>query len=163
MLPCNCFETVIFLFSNFCYYVGSSSSSYVVVVGGGCVGVACAANEVCEKLAVIGFQTNLLSYLTRELHLPLTKAANTLTNFTGTASLTPLLGAFIADAYAGRFWTLTVASLIYQMVEITPPNPLIFNFLVLFTGIIYHYFLQRDGKDFFLFLFLNYHLYFRRL
>ncbi|XP_042482847.1 protein NRT1/ PTR FAMILY 3.1 [Macadamia integrifolia] len=73
------------------------------------------ANEFCEKLAVVGFGTNMLSYLTRQLHLPLTKAANTLTNFSGTASLIPLLGAFIADAFAGRFWTITVASIIYQI------------------------------------------------
>ncbi|XVE91414.1 hypothetical protein REPUB_Repub01dG0007500 [Reevesia pubescens] len=73
------------------------------------------SNEVCEKLAVVGFNANMISYLTAELHMPLTKAANTLTNFGGTASLTPLLGAFIADAYAGRFWTLTIASIIYQI------------------------------------------------
>ncbi|KAL5722156.1 hypothetical protein ACHQM5_005712 [Ranunculus cassubicifolius] len=41
--------------------------------------------------------------------------ANTLTNFGGTASLTPLLGAFIADSFAGRFWTITIASIIYQI------------------------------------------------
>ncbi|OWM75784.1 hypothetical protein CDL15_Pgr009428 [Punica granatum] len=55
----------------------------------------------------------MISYLTTQLHMPLTKAANTLTNFGGTASLTPVLGAFIADAFAGRFWTITVASIIY--------------------------------------------------
>ncbi|KAF8389779.1 hypothetical protein HHK36_024298 [Tetracentron sinense] len=73
------------------------------------------ANEVCEKLAVVGFGANMISYLTQQLHMPLTKAANTLTNFSGTASLTPLLGAFIADAFAGRFWTITIASIIYQI------------------------------------------------
>ncbi|XP_004238938.1 protein NRT1/ PTR FAMILY 3.1 [Solanum lycopersicum] len=73
------------------------------------------ANEICEKLAVVGFGTNMVIYLTNELHLPLTKAANTLTNFGGTASLTPLFGAFIADTFAGRFWTITVASIIYQI------------------------------------------------
>nr|BBD19995.1 NPF family transporter [Petunia axillaris subsp. parodii] len=73
------------------------------------------ANEICEKLAVVGFGANMVIYLTNELHLPLTKAANTLTNFGGTASLTPLLGAFIADTFAGRFWTITVASIIYQI------------------------------------------------
>lgn len=73
------------------------------------------ANDVCEKLAVVGFQSNMISYLTKELHMPLTKAANTLTNYGGTASLTPLLGAFISDAYAGRFWTITIASIIYQI------------------------------------------------
>ncbi|KAL4197185.1 hypothetical protein AMTRI_Chr04g187020 [Amborella trichopoda] len=72
------------------------------------------ANEACEKLAVVGSSANLLSYLTAQLHMPLTKAATTLTNFGGTSSLTPLLGAFIADAFAGRFWTITVASIIYQ-------------------------------------------------
>ncbi|XVF43041.1 hypothetical protein PTKIN_Ptkin02bG0008900 [Pterospermum kingtungense] len=70
------------------------------------------ANDVCEKLAVVGFGANMISYLTTQLHMPLTKAANTLTNFGGTASLTPLLGAFIADACVGRFWTVTVASII---------------------------------------------------
>ncbi|KAG9155067.1 hypothetical protein Leryth_011056 [Lithospermum erythrorhizon] len=73
------------------------------------------ANEICEKLAVVGFGANMISYLTGQLHLPLTKAANTLTNFSGTASLTPLLGAFLADAFAGRFWTITIASIIYQI------------------------------------------------
>ncbi|KAI6677024.1 hypothetical protein NL676_037820 [Syzygium grande] len=71
------------------------------------------SNEVCDKLAVVGFNANMISYLTTQLHMPLTKAANTVTNFGGTAALTPLLGAFVADAYAGRFWTITVASIIY--------------------------------------------------
>ncbi|XP_057810620.1 protein NRT1/ PTR FAMILY 3.1-like [Salvia miltiorrhiza] len=73
------------------------------------------ANEICEKLAVVGFGTNMLSYLTSELHLPLTQAANTLTNFGGTSAMTPLLGAFIADSFAGRFWTITLASIVYQI------------------------------------------------
>ncbi|KAH7569842.1 hypothetical protein JRO89_XS05G0007200 [Xanthoceras sorbifolium] len=73
------------------------------------------ANEICEKLAVVGFNTNMISYLTTQMHMPLTKAANTLTNFGGTSSLTPLIGAFLADAYAGRFWTILLASIIYQI------------------------------------------------
>ncbi|PIM98907.1 H+/oligopeptide symporter [Handroanthus impetiginosus] len=73
------------------------------------------ANEICEKLAVVGFGANMLSYLTGQLHLPLTKAANTLTNFGGTSAMTPLIGAFVADAFAGRFWTITIASIIYQI------------------------------------------------
>lgn len=80
------------------------------------------ANEICEKIAVVGFNTNMISYLTKQLHMPLTKGANTITNFNGTASLTPLIGAFIADSYVGRFWTITVASILYQIV--TPLFPL---------------------------------------
>ncbi|KAJ0896062.1 putative proton-dependent oligopeptide transporter family [Helianthus annuus] len=49
--------------------------------------------------------------------MPMTKAANTVTNFGGISSLTPLLGAFIADSFAGRFWTITVASVIYQFIS----------------------------------------------
>ena len=75
------------------------------------------ANEICEKLAVVGFSTNMINYLTTQLHMPVTKAANTLTNFGGTSSLTPLLGAFISDAFIGRFWTITVASIVYQIVK----------------------------------------------
>ncbi|CAA6664837.1 unnamed protein product [Spirodela intermedia] len=84
------------------------------------------ANEIAEKLAVVGFSANMISYLTQELHMPLVKAATTLTNFGGTASLTPLLGAFLADAYLGRFWTITGASVIYQLVHrpsIHPSTP----------------------------------------
>ncbi|XP_010907323.1 protein NRT1/ PTR FAMILY 3.1 [Elaeis guineensis] len=73
------------------------------------------ANEISEKLAVVGFQANMISYLTLQLHMPLAKAATTLTNFGGTASLTPLIGAFLADAYVGRFWAVTVSSIIYQI------------------------------------------------
>ncbi|KAI5328764.1 hypothetical protein L3X38_028161 [Prunus dulcis] len=72
------------------------------------------ANEICEKLAVVGFNANMISYLTTQLHMPLTKAANTLSNVGGTASLIPLLGASLFDAYAGHFWTIAIASIIYQ-------------------------------------------------
>ncbi|KAJ6796804.1 Uncharacterized protein M6B38_220345 [Iris pallida] len=77
------------------------------------------ANEISEKLAVVGFSANMVTYLTQQLHMPLTKSATTLTNFSGTASLTPLLGAFLADAYAGRFWTITIGSIIYQIGMVT--------------------------------------------
>ncbi|TVU11735.1 hypothetical protein EJB05_45337, partial [Eragrostis curvula] len=73
------------------------------------------ANEVAEKLAVVGFQTNMLTYLTHQLHMPLAKAATTLTNFGGTSAATPLIGAFLADACIGRFWTITGASVVYQI------------------------------------------------
>lgn len=94
---------IIFVIKNFVF-------NLIVIIFG-------VVNEICDKLAVVGFGTNMLNYLTKQLHLPLTRAANTLTNFNGTASLTPLLGAFIADAYAGRFWTITFASTIYLLVK----------------------------------------------
>ncbi|KAF9593177.1 hypothetical protein IFM89_020473 [Coptis chinensis] len=77
------------------------------------------ANEVCERLAAAGFFSNMISYLTQVLHLPLTKSANILTNFGGTATITTFGGAFFADSYGGRFWTITVASVFYLMGMLT--------------------------------------------
>lgn len=76
-------------------------------------------NEICDKFAIAGFNANLITYLTSQLHLPLVAASNTLTNFGGTSSLTTIAGALIADSFAGRFWTITVGSLIYQLGMIT--------------------------------------------
>ncbi|CAM0913939.1 unnamed protein product [Alopecurus aequalis] len=73
------------------------------------------ANEVAEKLAVVGFSTNMLIYLTQQMHMPLAKAATTLTNFGGTGAMTPLIGAYLADAVVGRFWTIAGASIVYQI------------------------------------------------
>ncbi|GLT34469.1 hypothetical protein SLA2020_089790 [Shorea laevis] len=72
-------------------------------------------NEICERMAMMGFTRNMVNYLTLQLHMPMTTAAKTVTNYNGTSSLTPLLGAFIADSYAGKFWTITVSSLIYLL------------------------------------------------
>ncbi|CAI8613789.1 unnamed protein product [Vicia faba] len=77
------------------------------------------ANEVCDRFASSGFHANMISYLTQQLNMPLVSASNTLSNFNGVSSLTPLLGAFIADSFAGRFWTIVVATLIYELGLIT--------------------------------------------
>ncbi|XP_058209475.1 protein NRT1/ PTR FAMILY 3.1-like [Rhododendron vialii] len=73
------------------------------------------ANEICDRFASTGSHANMISYLTNQLNMPLVKASNTLTNFGGTASFTPLIGALIADSFAGRFWTIIVGSIIYEL------------------------------------------------
>ncbi|TVU19360.1 hypothetical protein EJB05_35504 [Eragrostis curvula] len=73
------------------------------------------ASEMCDRFAMAGFSANMITYLTQQLHLPLVEASNTLTNFSGTSSLTPILGALAADAYAGRFWTIIAGSVFYQI------------------------------------------------
>nr|ACJ85825.1 unknown [Medicago truncatula] len=77
------------------------------------------ANEVCDRFASAGFHANMITYLTQQLNMPLVSASNTLSNFSGLSSLTPLLGAFIADSFAGRFWTIVFATLIYELGLIT--------------------------------------------
>nr|TKW27312.1 hypothetical protein SEVIR_3G249300v2 [Setaria viridis] len=71
------------------------------------------ANEICDKFATAGFNANLISYLTQQLNMTLVDASNTLTNFGGTTSLTVVLGAFFADSYIGRFWSIVAGSIFY--------------------------------------------------
>ncbi|KAF8765638.1 hypothetical protein HU200_008130 [Digitaria exilis] len=74
-----------------------------------------AANEICDRFATAGFNANLISYLTQQLHLPLVEASNLLTNLNGTAAFTPVLGAIVADSFAGRFSTIAGGGALYQL------------------------------------------------
>ncbi|KAL8236639.1 hypothetical protein R6Q59_017720 [Mikania micrantha] len=47
--------------------------------------------------------------------MPLVKASNTLTNFTGLSSFMPIIGALVADSFAGRYWTIIAGLLIYEL------------------------------------------------
>ncbi|CAL4908210.1 unnamed protein product [Urochloa decumbens] len=73
------------------------------------------ANDFCDRLASVGFTSNLITYLTLQMHIPLVQASNIITNYNGTANLTPLVGGLIADSFAGRFWTITFGSFFYQL------------------------------------------------
>ncbi|PON63696.1 Proton-dependent oligopeptide transporter [Trema orientale] len=69
--------------------------------------------ECCERLAYYGLGTNLVNYLQDRMNLGNAAAANSVTNWSGTCYATPLIGAFLADAYLGRFWTIALFSTIY--------------------------------------------------
>ncbi|THG09147.1 hypothetical protein TEA_006386 [Camellia sinensis var. sinensis] len=75
-------------------------------------------NEMCDRMAAVGIGMNLITYLIEKLNLPIVSASNTLTNFGAAASFIPLIGALIADSFAGRFWTILFGSIIYQL----PPH-----------------------------------------
>ncbi|KAK9920463.1 hypothetical protein M0R45_029018 [Rubus argutus] len=72
-------------------------------------------NECCERLAYYGMSTNLVNYLQKQLSMGNVAASNSVTNWSGTCYVTPLLGAFLADAYLGRYWTIAIFSLIYAL------------------------------------------------
>ncbi|KAF3780494.1 NRT1-PTR FAMILY 1-3 protein [Nymphaea thermarum] len=74
--------------------------------------------EMVERLAFYGIATNLIVYLTTQLHQGTVAAANNVTNWVGTVWMTPILGAYIADAHLGRFWTFVIASIIYLSVTL---------------------------------------------
>ncbi|GKV10128.1 hypothetical protein SLEP1_g21537 [Rubroshorea leprosula] len=72
-------------------------------------------NECCERLAYYGMGTNLVNYLKQRLNQGNATAANNVTNWSGTCYITPLIGAFLADAYWGRYWTIAIFSIIYVL------------------------------------------------
>ncbi|KIZ00828.1 Peptide transporter PTR2, partial [Monoraphidium neglectum] len=59
-------------------------------------------NEICERLAYYGLQTNMGLYLKQYMGYPADTASQLLQAWKGTVYLTPLLGAFLADSYLGR-------------------------------------------------------------
>ncbi|XP_074582721.1 protein NRT1/ PTR FAMILY 8.1-like isoform X2 [Curcuma longa] len=71
------------------------------------------ANECCERLAYYGMSTNLVNFMKDRLNQGNATAANNVTNWSGTCYIMPLLGAFIADAYIGRYWTISSFMMIY--------------------------------------------------
>ncbi|XP_042486060.1 protein NRT1/ PTR FAMILY 5.4-like [Macadamia integrifolia] len=69
--------------------------------------------EVAERFAYYGMSGNLITYLTNVLKEPTATAAKNVNIWFGISALLPLVGAFMADSYFGRFNTILVSSVIY--------------------------------------------------
>ncbi|KAF5750860.1 Peptide transporter 1 isoform 1 [Tripterygium wilfordii] len=70
-------------------------------------------NECCERLAYYGMGTNLVNYLQLRFNQGNATASKNVNDWSGTCYLTPLIGAFLADAYLGRFWTIAGFVVVY--------------------------------------------------
>ncbi|XP_062187199.1 protein NRT1/ PTR FAMILY 8.2-like [Phragmites australis] len=70
------------------------------------------ATNSFQCTAYFGVSTNLVNYLRDRLHEGSKAAANGVTNWQGTNSITPLVAAFLADAFLGRYWTIAIFLLI---------------------------------------------------
>ncbi|KAB2093522.1 hypothetical protein ES319_A02G099100v1 [Gossypium barbadense] len=79
------------------------SASFIIVV------------EIAERFAYYGISSNLITYLTGPLGESTATAAAQVNAWNGAASLLPLLGAFIADSFLGRYRTIILASLDYVL------------------------------------------------
>ncbi|XP_013462183.3 protein NRT1/ PTR FAMILY 8.2 [Medicago truncatula] len=72
-------------------------------------------NEVIERLALNAIAVNMTAYLVFQMHQSLPDAATHVTDWAGAAYVLTLFGAFLADAYLGRFKTIIVFSAIYAV------------------------------------------------
>lgn len=75
----------------------------------------CSGLQAFEMMAIAAVGNNLITYVFNEMHFPLSKAANLVTNFVGTVFLLSLLGGFLSDSYLGSFRTM----LIFGVIEIS--------------------------------------------
>ncbi|AES71051.2 putative proton-dependent oligopeptide transporter family, major facilitator superfamily [Medicago truncatula] len=71
--------------------------------------------EFSERVSFFGIAANLISYLTKVMHEDLKTAAKNVNYWSGTTTLMPLIGGFLADAYIGRFPMVLFSSLVYLM------------------------------------------------
>lgn len=76
----------------------------------------CAVNEAIEKVATYGLLPNMILYLMKDYHVELAKGTNVIFLWAGAINFTPILGAFLADSYLGRFLTIGLGSLASFMV-----------------------------------------------
>lgn len=77
-----------------------------------------AVNEAAERLAFFAIGVNMVAYLVLEMRKSLPNSVTIVTDWIGAAYVFSILGAFIADAYLGRFKTIVTFSCIYAVVRI---------------------------------------------
>ncbi|GJV86367.1 proton-dependent oligopeptide transporter family protein [Tanacetum coccineum] len=71
---------------------------------------------VAERFAYSGVSSTLIIYLTGPLGQSTATAAENTNAWSGTTLILPLVGAFIADAFLGRYLMIIIASMLYVLV-----------------------------------------------
>ncbi|GLJ43902.1 hypothetical protein SUGI_0915200 [Cryptomeria japonica] len=69
-------------------------------------------SELCTGIAITGLLANMIVYLTTEFNINNIEATHILNISGGGSELSPLIGAFLADAFLGRFCAISISSVI---------------------------------------------------
>ncbi|MFS7890445.1 putative proton-dependent oligopeptide transporter family [Helianthus anomalus] len=77
------------------------------------------ANEAAERLSAFTVSASLVLYLTKEMKESLPDAATHVSDWVGATYLLMLVGAFLADAYLGRYLTVILSSAVYLIVSVS--------------------------------------------
>ena len=120
-----------------------------------------AANEAFEGVASFGLMPNMILYLTREFGMQIASAANVLFIWSAATNFMPILGAYLADSYVGRYRMIGFGSIVSLLVTISNPishyifhNKFFFFFFCTFVFSVLLSFLSQDHpslccKDYF--------------
>ncbi|KAG2397473.1 Protein NRT1/ PTR FAMILY 4.3 [Vigna angularis] len=79
--------------------------------------------QAFEIMAITAVGNNLITYVTNDMHFPLSKAANVVTNFVGTIFLLALLEGYLSDSHLGSFWTMLIFGFLELSVSHSLPSP----------------------------------------
>ncbi|XP_075478411.1 protein NRT1/ PTR FAMILY 1.2-like [Primulina tabacum] len=66
------------------------------------------ANEAFQMVATIGLMPNMILYLMNEYRMGVKEASNLMFYWSAASNFTPLIGAFVADSFLGRFLCIGV-------------------------------------------------------
>lgn len=69
------------------------------------------ANEAFEKVASYGLLPNMILYLMKDYKMGVAKGTNILFFWSAATNFMPIVGAFLADSYLGRFLTIALGSI----------------------------------------------------
>nr|KJB48084.1 hypothetical protein B456_008G052800 [Gossypium raimondii] len=76
-------------------------------------------NETFERLASFGLMANFMVYLQSEYHMNQVKAATLLNTWSAASNFAPVIGAYVSDAFIGKFWTIAFGS--FSSLLLRPP------------------------------------------
>ncbi|KAH9315882.1 hypothetical protein KI387_024509, partial [Taxus chinensis] len=69
-------------------------------------------NEICSTAAASNLTANMIVCLTTKFNIKNIQATNIINISNGGSQLAPLIGSFIADSYLGRFYTISIGSVV---------------------------------------------------